>query len=143
MDLSTGAMVEEGMAVGIIAAQSIGEPGTQLTMRTFHIGGVDTRGVESQETKATKSGTVKFTRVQVVTNRDGRQVVLKRNGELTILDPKGRELDKSPVPIGAILDVARGTSTSRRVRFSVTGTRTTRPCSRPGSGGCGRKTSSR
>src|SRR6185436_1314752 len=63
MDLSTGSMVEEGMAVGIIGAQSIGEPGTQLTMRTFHIGGVGQRQIEVSESKAKKSGIVKFTRL--------------------------------------------------------------------------------
>src|SRR6185436_10836765 len=63
MDLSTSSMVEEGMAVGIIAAQSIGEPGTQLTMRTFHIGGVGQRQIEVSESKAKKSGIVKFTRL--------------------------------------------------------------------------------
>src|SRR5207244_10479207 len=62
MDLATGALVEEGMAVGIIAAQSIGEPGTQLTMRTFHIGGVVKRAVEDSEIKSKKAGTIKLER---------------------------------------------------------------------------------
>ena len=85
MDLSTGSLVEEGMAVGIIAAQSIGEPGTQLTMRTFHIGGTAARHVEESEIKAKKQGVVKFTRMKVVRNDAGQHVVLTRNGE--ILDP--------------------------------------------------------
>ena len=105
MDLATGSMVEEGMAVGIIGAQSIGEPGTQLTMRTFHIGGVDTRSVEEHETKAKKDGVVKFTRMRVVENEDGEKVVLTRNSEVSILDPKGRELEKHEVPTGAQLMV--------------------------------------
>ncbi len=72
MDLSTGAMVEEGMAVGIIAAQSIGEPGTQLTMRTFHIGGVASGDVEKSDIKAKKGGIVKYARLNAVTQRRGR-----------------------------------------------------------------------
>jgi DNA-directed RNA polymerase subunit beta' len=105
MDLSTGAMVEDGMAVGIIAAQSIGEPGTQLTMRTFHIGGTVSTTVEESETKAKKDGIVKFTRMRFVANEEGKNVVLTRNGEISLLDAKGRELEKYEVPNGAILMV--------------------------------------
>ena len=105
MDMATGAMVEEGMAVGIIAAQSIGEPGTQLTMRTFHIGGTAARSVEESEIKSKKDGTVKYTRLKVVTNDDGDEVVLTRNGEISIVDPKGRELEKYEVPAGALLKI--------------------------------------
>ena len=103
MDLSTGSLVEEGMAVGIIAAQSIGEPGTQLTMRTFHIGGVAGRDLEESETKTKKGGIVKFTRMRSVTNDEGQDVVLNRNGEIAIVDPKGRELEQYEVPQGAVL----------------------------------------
>jgi len=103
MDLSTGSMVEEGMAVGIIAAQSIGEPGTQLTMRTFHIGGTAARAVEESEIRAKKGGVVQYTRLKVVKNDAGEQVVLTRNGEIMILDPKGRELEKYEVPAGSNL----------------------------------------
>jgi DNA-directed RNA polymerase subunit beta' len=103
MDLSTGSLVEEGMAVGIIAAQSIGEPGTQLTMRTFHIGGTAARAVEESEIRAKKGGVVQFTRLKVVKNDAGQQVVLTRNGEITILDPKGRELEKYEIPAGSLL----------------------------------------
>ena len=105
MDLSTGSLVEQGMAVGTIAAQSIGEPGTQLTMRTFHIGGTAARAVEESEIRAKKPGTVQFTRLKVVRNDAGEQVVLTRNGEILILDPKGRELEKFEVPAGANLNV--------------------------------------
>ena len=105
MDLSTGSLVEQGMAVGIIGAQSIGEPGTQLTMRTFHIGGTAAHAVEESEIKAKKQGLVKFTRLKVVRNDAGQQVVLTRNGEILILDPKGRELEKYEVPAGANLHV--------------------------------------
>jgi DNA-directed RNA polymerase subunit beta' len=103
MDLSTGSLVEEGMAVGIIAAQSIGEPGTQLTMRTFHIGGTAARHVEESEIRAKKAGTAKFTRLKVVRNDAGEQVVLTRNGEIAVLDPKGRELEKYDIPAGSHL----------------------------------------
>ncbi|MFO0900448.1 MAG: DNA-directed RNA polymerase subunit beta' [Pirellulales bacterium] len=108
MDLSTGAKVEEGMAVGIIAAQSIGEPGTQLTMRTFHIGGTAARAVEESEIRAKKAGQVQFTRLKVVRNDDGQNIVLTRNGEVTVLDPKGRELEKYEIPAGASLMVEEG-----------------------------------
>ena len=105
MDLSTGALVEEGMAVGIIAAQSIGEPGTQLTMRTFHIGGTVNTSVEESETRAKRGGIVKFIRIRSVRNEEGKEIVLSRNSEVAILDPKGRELEKYEVPTGAELMV--------------------------------------
>ncbi|MGQ9574102.1 MAG: DNA-directed RNA polymerase subunit beta' [Thermoguttaceae bacterium] len=105
MDLSTGALVEEGMAVGIIAAQSIGEPGTQLTMRTFHIGGTAARAVEETEIRAKRAGIVKFTRLKVVRNDAGQQVALTRNGEILLVDSRGRELEKYEVPAGAHLMV--------------------------------------
>ena len=108
MDMSTGAMVEEGMAVGIIAAQSIGEPGTQLTMRTFHIGGVAQGHVEEHETKCKKDGIVHFTRMRSVKNAEGQEIVLTRNGEISITDAKGREIEKFDVPTGATLNVAEG-----------------------------------
>jgi DNA-directed RNA polymerase subunit beta' len=103
MDLATGFMVEEGMAVGIIAAQSIGEPGTQLTMRTFHIGGIARTDVEESETKSKKGGIVKFTRMRFINTESGNKLVLTRNGEISLLDPKGRELEKHDVPNGATL----------------------------------------
>ncbi len=105
MDLSTGSLVEGGMAVGIIGAQSIGEPGTQLTMRTFHIGGTAARAIEESEIKAKKAGIVKFTRLKVVRNDEGQQVVLTRNGEISLVDSKGRELEKYEIPAGANLSV--------------------------------------
>ncbi|MFO1066269.1 MAG: DNA-directed RNA polymerase subunit beta' [Pirellulales bacterium] len=105
MDMSTGSLVEEGMAVGIIGAQSIGEPGTQLTMRTFHIGGAVNRHVEESDIKVKKGGIVKFARLRVVRNDEGKEIVLTRNGEITILDVKGRELEKYEIPTGAMLNV--------------------------------------
>jgi len=108
MDRSTGRMVERGMAVGIIAAQSIGEPGTQLTMRTFHIGGVASKSVEQSSFVTQHEGVVQYQNVSHVTNSDNQNVVLNRNGEVLILDEKNRELERTAVPAGAILHVAEG-----------------------------------
>ncbi len=108
MDMSTGALVEEGMAVGIIAAQSIGEPGTQLTMRTFHIGGsVSKQSVES-DIKSKKAGEARLTRMRAVENSAGEQIVLNRNGEIAIVDDRGREVESYAVPAGATLKVREG-----------------------------------
>jgi DNA-directed RNA polymerase subunit beta' len=108
MDLATGALVEEGMAVGIIAAQSIGEPGTQLTMRTFHIGGVARRTVEESEIKARKEGTVRMERISAVVNDQNQRVALTRNGEVKIVNAKNVELERYSVPNGAVLHVEEG-----------------------------------
>ena len=105
MDMSTGSMVEEGMAVGIIAAQSIGEPGTQLTMRTFHIGGSVSRQVEESDIRAKKGGNVRLTRMRVVKNEEGRAIVLTRNGEISLVDDRGREIESYEVPTGSTLMV--------------------------------------
>ncbi|GAB5402041.1 MAG: DNA-directed RNA polymerase subunit beta' [Aureliella sp.] len=105
MDMSTGAMVEEGMAVGIIGAQSIGEPGTQLTMRTFHIGGAVNTSIEDSEIRVKKDGFVKFAKMRCVTNDEGKQIVLTRNSEIVLLDEKGRELEKYDIPAAAVLAV--------------------------------------
>ncbi len=107
-DLSLGRQVETGTAVGIIAAQSIGEPGTQLTMRTFHIGGTASRSVEESEIKVKRAGSTKFINLRVVTNRQGQQIVLNRNGEIIIEDDKGRELDKHAIPVGSHVLVEEG-----------------------------------
>ena len=108
MDMSTGAMVEEGMAVGIIAAQSIGEPGTQLTMRTFHIGGSVSKTSLESDIKSKKSGEVRLTRIRAVANSEGRQVVLTRNGEIALVDDRGREFESYPIPTGSMLMVEEG-----------------------------------
>ena len=108
MDMSTGALVEEGMAVGIIAAQSIGEPGTQLTMRTFHIGGSVSKQVEESDIKSKRAGEVRLTRMRVVTNKEGRDIVLTRNGEILLVDERGREIETYSVPTGATLMVKDG-----------------------------------
>ena len=101
MDLSRNRLAEPGLAAGIIAAQSIGEPGTQLTMRTFHIGGVATAGAEESEIVARRGGTVKYKDVDVVTDAEGRTISISRQGEVAICDEKGRELDRHNVPLGA------------------------------------------
>ncbi|MCB9825824.1 MAG: DNA-directed RNA polymerase subunit beta' [Planctomycetes bacterium] len=112
MDLSRGRLVELGLAVGIIAAQSIGEPGTQLTMRTFHIGGTATKGVEESDIKAAKSGRVAFHNLKVVSRDDlgGKAigVAINRSGELILLDDRERELDRYAVPLGAALRIKEG-----------------------------------
>ncbi|MGE0192263.1 MAG: DNA-directed RNA polymerase subunit beta' [Planctomycetota bacterium] len=112
MDLSRGRLVEMGLAVGIIAAQSIGEPGTQLTMRTFHIGGTATKGVEESDIKAAKSGRIAFHNLKVVERGDlgGKAigVAINRSGELILLDDRERELDRYAVPLGAALRIKEG-----------------------------------
>ena len=107
-DLGRGGMVELGEAVGIIAAQSIGEPGTQLTMRTFHIGGTATRLVEQTVLEAKNKGSVKFIDLTTVKNREGLLVVMNRNGSIAITDAKGREREKYSVVYGARLKVKNG-----------------------------------
>ena len=105
-NLATGRMVELGEAVGIIAAQSIGEPGTQLTMRTFHIGGTASRIVEQSYIESKYKGSVKYHNLKVVgTKKEGEFVVLNRNGQLSINDPQGRELERHTVPQGAMIRV--------------------------------------
>jgi DNA-directed RNA polymerase subunit beta' len=111
-DMSTGKPVEIGMAVGIIAAQSIGEPGTQLTMRTFHTGGIAARGILDNTYKSTAGGTVVLRDCMEVEvkNEDGTKtiVALKRNGEIIVNDAQGRELEKFKVPYGAQLFARTG-----------------------------------
>jgi len=112
VDLSTGRLVEQGLAVGIMAAQSIGEPGTQLTMRTFHTGGVASREVVTSEVATTHSGRIRFGELNPMPARDleGNDVlvVLKHNGEVAILDDKERELESYAIPYGAYLRVKDG-----------------------------------
>ncbi|MCA1933700.1 MAG: DNA-directed RNA polymerase subunit beta', partial [Calditerrivibrio sp.] len=108
MDLATKREVEIGEAVGIIAAQSIGEPGTQLTMRTFHIGGAASTSTEASNIHAKFGGTVELVDVRLVTNRYGQNVVLNRNGVLQIVDKSGRVLEKFIVTYGTRLNVSQG-----------------------------------
>jgi DNA-directed RNA polymerase subunit beta' len=107
-NLATGQMVDLGEATGVIAAQSIGEPGTQLTMRTFHIGGTASRTHEQSTEESKNEGLVKFLNIQHVTNRDGNLVVMNRNGTLIIGDESGREKERYSVAYGAILKVKEG-----------------------------------
>ncbi len=107
-NLATGRVVEMGEAVGVIAAQSIGEPGTQLTMRTFHIGGTASRISEQSTLEARNSGFVKFQNLQTVTNREGHFVVMNRNGSIVIVDEKGRERERDSVVYGAKIKFADG-----------------------------------
>jgi DNA-directed RNA polymerase subunit beta' len=107
-DLARGRIVDIGEAVGVIAAQSIGEPGTQLTMRTFHIGGTASRRVEETALEAKMDGTVKFIDLRTVRNREGMLVVMSRKGEIAIVDDEGRERKRYPVVYGAKLALEEG-----------------------------------
>jgi DNA-directed RNA polymerase subunit beta' len=108
-DLSHGTMVEIGQAVGILAAQSIGEPGTQLTMRTFHIGGTASRRVEQADIRVRVAGTVSFIDLNIVENADKEFVVMnRRGGELAIIGEAGRERERFPVIYGAHIEVKDG-----------------------------------
>jgi DNA-directed RNA polymerase subunit beta' len=107
-NLATGRMVERGEAVGIISAQSIGEPGTQLTMRTFHIGGAATRVSEQSTQDAKSDGYVRFSNVNTVKNNKGELIAMNRNGILIIVDEKQRERERYPVVYGAKINVGDG-----------------------------------
>jgi DNA-directed RNA polymerase subunit beta' len=100
-DLGRGHMVNRGEAVGVIAAQSIGEPGTQLTMRTFHIGGTASRSVEQAELRTQRGGTVSFRNLHSVVNAEGIKIVMNRNAEIVIMDDLGRDREKFKVNYGA------------------------------------------
>jgi DNA-directed RNA polymerase subunit beta' len=104
-DLARGRLVNVGEAIGIIAAQSIGEPGTQLTMRTFHIGGTASRRAEQTTLESRIDGRVKFINLKTVKNREGNLIVMNRNGEIAILDENGRERRRYSVIYGAKLRV--------------------------------------
>ncbi len=107
-DLATGRPVDVGTAVGIIAAQSIGEPGTQLTLRTFHIGGTASAIFKEPEVVAKISGIVRYLDLRVVVNQEGRHVVLNKGGALSIQDEMGRELERYTASIGAQVFVENG-----------------------------------
>jgi DNA-directed RNA polymerase subunit beta' len=108
-DLGRGVRVNVGEAVGVIAAQSIGEPGTQLTMRTFHIGGAASRTAVASSVEAKSNGTVRFLgSMRYVTNARGEMVVISRNGEIVITDDNGRERERHKVPYGATLTAEDG-----------------------------------
>jgi len=108
-DLGRGKLINMGEAVGVIAAQSIGEPGTQLTMRTFHIGGAVSRTASVSQVESKSNGTVRFSAtMRYVTNARNEQVVISRNGEAIVLDDNGRERERHKIPYGATLIVQDG-----------------------------------
>jgi len=107
-NLASGRLVELGEATGVIAAQSIGEPGTQLTMRTFHIGGTASRVSEQSRLDAKNNGTVRFVGLQTVRSKVGDLVVMNRQGSITVLDEKGREKERYAVVYGARVKVEDG-----------------------------------
>jgi DNA-directed RNA polymerase subunit beta' len=112
-DLARGTPVNIGEAIGVIAAQSIGEPGTQLTMRTFHIGGAAQRGAEQSSIEATFDGELQVRNRNVVINSEGLPVVMGRNCELVLVDDQGRERAKHRVPYGAKLLIDQGTKVAK------------------------------
>ncbi|MDQ2675660.1 MAG: DNA-directed RNA polymerase subunit beta'', partial [Actinomycetota bacterium] len=107
-NLATGRVVEMGEAVGVIAAQSIGEPGTQLTMRTFHIGGISQMQDQQTSHEARVPGQVRFTDLNTVRNREGQLVAMNRQGAILLVDDRGREVARYPIVYGAVLKVEDG-----------------------------------
>jgi DNA-directed RNA polymerase subunit beta' len=107
-DLCRDRLVEVGTATGIIAAQSIGEPGTQLTMRTFHIGGTASRAVQEKAIVLRRPGVVRFRGMRTVLSEEGKHIVLNRNGSIALFDAKDRELESHDIPLGALLHLNDG-----------------------------------
>ncbi|MFT4979676.1 MAG: DNA-directed RNA polymerase beta' subunit, partial [Myxococcota bacterium] len=118
-DLARGKLVNIGESIGVIAAQSIGEPGTQLTMRTFHIGGAASGGQVQSSLELKNSGTIKFSdRMEVVTHREGNIVATSRNGEIYVIDDKGRERERYGIPFGAFVLVKDGERVAAKTRIA-------------------------
>jgi DNA-directed RNA polymerase subunit beta' len=107
-DLARGHMINQGEAIGVVAAQSIGEPGTQLTMRTFHIGGAASRATAENSVQVNNSGTLKLQNAKFVTNSDKKLVITSRSSELTIIDEMGRVTENYKVPYGAVVSKKDG-----------------------------------
>ncbi len=107
-DLGQGTMVNLGEAIGVIAAQSIGEPGTQLTMRTFHIGGTATQRVEQSHVEARNEGVIKYLNLSTIRDKHNAIIVMNRNGEIAVVDSTGRERERYPVVYGAKLQLEDG-----------------------------------
>tara|TARA_R110002012_G_scaffold757_1_gene3332 strand:- start:3513 stop:7727 length:4215 start_codon:yes stop_codon:yes gene_type:complete len=107
-DLARGHMINQGEAIGVVAAQSIGEPGTQLTMRTFHIGGAASRASAENNVQVKNTGTLKLQNAKFVTNSEGHLVITSRSSELTVIDELGREKERYKVPYGTILNKKDG-----------------------------------
>lgn len=118
MDLSRNALVHVGEAVGVIAGQSIGEPGTQLTLRTFHIGGIAAGGAESHFIEVPVAGTIKLSGVNTIKNSAGRVVVLSRNGKLAVVDAEGKELFSSSLPYASMLIVNDGDTVEKGAKVA-------------------------
>jgi DNA-directed RNA polymerase subunit beta' len=116
-NLATGSRVKLGEAVGIIAAQSIGEPGTQLTMRTFHIGGTASQVFKQPQIKAKFEGVVRYNDLRLVQLEDGSNIVLNKNGSVSILADDGRELESHNVVIGAVISVDDGAKVKKGETF--------------------------
>nr|WP_306790013.1 DNA-directed RNA polymerase subunit beta' [Methylomonas fluvii] len=111
-DLGRGHLVNIGEAVGVVAAQSIGEPGTQLTMRTFHIGGAASRSAAVSNLQVKSSGTAKLNNLKTVKNRESNLVAVSRSGEVGVMDDYGRERERYKIPYGAVLSVGDGSPVS-------------------------------
>jgi DNA-directed RNA polymerase subunit beta' len=109
-DLARGHLINEGEAIGIIAAQSIGEPGTQLTMRTFHIGGAASRSTAENNIQVKNSGVLKLHNMKTVARKNGKLVSVSRSGEVILIDEHGRERERYKLPYGAELAVADGSA---------------------------------
>ncbi len=107
-DLARGHLINEGEAVGVMAAQSIGEPGTQLTMRTFHIGGAASRSAAASSVETKSTGSIKFHNIKEVRNPAGQLVIVSRSAELGVVDEHGREKERYKIPYGAIITIADG-----------------------------------
>jgi len=107
-DLARGHQVNSGEAVGVIAAQSIGEPGTQLTMRTFHIGGAASRSAAENNVEVKSVGTVRMHNIKLVKHADGHNVAISRSGELIVVDEHGRDRERYKIPYGAVLSADDG-----------------------------------
>lgn len=113
MDLSRDALVHVGEAVGVVAGQSIGEPGTQLTLRTFHIGGIAQSGSESHFIEMPEAGTIKLENVNTIKNSAGRVIVLSRNGKIAITDKNGKEIFSCGLPYASMLLVNEGDTVAK------------------------------
>jgi len=117
LNLATGVKAKHGEAVGIIAAQSIGEPGTQLTMRTFHVGGVAMSSAKKPEIQAKQAGVVVYNDLKTVQDSDGNWVVLNKNGSVSVRDKEGLELESHNIVIGSVITVGDGETVKKNATF--------------------------
>jgi len=122
-DLARGRTISIGEAVGVIAAQSIGEPGTQLTMRTFHIGGAASRAAAASSVEVRNKGVLRFHHIKTVQHEKGHLVAVSRSGEIGVVDDFGRERERYKIPYGAIINSKEG-ATVAAARWSAPGIRT-------------------